>query len=84
MMILASPKYFGESLPRTQVHHGRDDKVVPIIQSESLASFMLFKGIFPPDFEYFMYEGGTHDKNSLPGSQARVEIFLNWVLQLKD
>lgn len=80
MMLLASPRYFAEYMPRVQVYHGALDEVVPVEQSDNLAKQMANLGISTPEFEYFRYENGTHDPSTFPGYFTRVEFFLTWIL----
>jgi len=82
LMLLSSPVYFAKGLPRIQVHHGTDDDVVPILQSDRLEEVMNALGIGAPDYVYYRYPGGTHDPGSLPGYMERVEKLLQWVMEL--
>lgn len=74
-MLRRSAVYFADRLPQLQVHHGREDEVVPVEQAERLIEAMQGLGREEPGFEFFLYEGGTHDPLSLPGSLPRARAF---------
>ena len=59
-----------------QVHHGTDDPIVEVSQAESLIAAMATIGRGEPDFQYFLYEGGTHSPLALPNSIGRAVAFL--------
>jgi dipeptidyl aminopeptidase/acylaminoacyl peptidase len=75
-MLRRSPVYFAELLPDLQVHHGTDDDVVPVGEGERLIQVMSDLGRTGPEFQGFLYEGGTHDPLSLPGAFPRTQAFL--------
>ncbi len=79
-LLLPSPIFFCEHLPRVQVHHGANDPIVPVVQSDMLEYYLTNIGITFPDFEYFRYEDGVHNRDSLTGSAERVEQFLHWIV----
>ena len=79
-LLLPSPIFFCGHLPRIQVHHGTNDPIVPVVQSDMLEYYLSNIGITSPDFEYFRYEGGVHNHDSLTGSDERVEQFLHWIV----
>jgi hypothetical protein len=55
-------------LPMVQIHHGIDDDVVEVSQANSLISTMEALGRGEPDFEGYLYAGGTHNPFTLAGS----------------
>ncbi len=71
-----SPVYFAERLPPLQVHHGTADDIVPVGEAERLIEVMQGLGRGPPDFEFFLYEGGVHNPLTLTGSLPRAQAFL--------
>jgi dipeptidyl aminopeptidase/acylaminoacyl peptidase len=75
-MLRRSPVYFANRLPDVQVHHGTNDTVVPVGEGERLIEVMLGLGRGTPEFESYIYEGGTHDPTSLDGSLPRTRTFL--------
>lgn len=81
-IIQSSIVYFPERFTAMQIHHGTDDTTVPIEHSERLASVMKqFQGSPScPMFEYYRYEGGVHDSESLVGYPARAESWLTSVI----
>ena len=81
-LLLPSPIFFCGHLPRIQVHHGANDPIVPVVQSDMLEYYLSNIGITSPDFEYFRYEGGIHERSSLIGSDERVEQFMQWIVSL--
>jgi len=79
-LLLSSPLYFFGDMPRIQVHHGIDDPIVPILQGDMLEYYMGNADIGSPDYEYFRYEWGIHEKSSLIGHEVRVEEFMQWIV----
>ena len=75
-MLRRSPVYFADRLPDLQVHHGTNDTVVPVGEGERLTEVMLGLGRGAPEFESYIYQGGTHDPTSLDGSLPRTRTFL--------
>jgi dipeptidyl aminopeptidase/acylaminoacyl peptidase len=71
-----SPVYFAERLPQLQVHHGTADEIVPVGEAERLIEVMQGLGRGPPEFEFFIYEGGTHNPLTLTGSLDQAQAFL--------
>ncbi len=67
-------------LPQLQVHHGTADSVVEFSQAESLRDAMQEIGRGAPEFEFYAYEGGTHDFTSLNGSLDRAVSFIERLL----
>lgn len=76
-MIRRSPVYFADQLPPLQIHHGTADLTVPVSESERLIAVMDEIGRSAPDFESYLYPGGTHNPLTLPGSLLRASQFLN-------
>ena len=79
-LIRRSPVYFAANLPPVQLHHGDADAVVSVTQARSLMRAMEALGRGPPDFEAFIYEGGTHDILSLSGAIPRALAFVSALL----
>ncbi len=82
-LIRRSPAYFAADLPAVQLHHGDLDGVVSVTQAESLIRAMESLGRRPPDFEAFIYEGGTHDIISLAGAIPRALSYLGVLVSEK-
>lgn len=75
-LIRRSAVLFARDLPALQVHHGDMDGEVSVTQAESLMRAMEEIGRGAPEFEAFIYPGGTHDINALPGAIPRGLDFL--------
>ena len=75
-LIRRSAVLYAEDLPAVQVHHGDMDGSVSVTQAESLIRAMEEIGRGAPEFEAFIYPGGTHDIGSLPGAIPRGLEFL--------
>ncbi len=75
-----SAVYFADRLPPLQVHHGMADETVPVGEAERLIEVMQGLGREAPGFEFYLYEGGTHDPLSLTGSIPRARAFLGRLL----
>ncbi|MEE9288966.1 MAG: peptidase [Bacteroidota bacterium] len=76
-LLRRSPVYFADRLPQLQGHHGTLDVVVDVSQAERLIEVMEQLGRSEPEFEFYLYEGGTHNPLSLPGSIDRSAEFLS-------
>jgi acetyl esterase/lipase len=59
---------YADDLPMVQIHHGSADDVVEVSQANSLISVMDALGRVEPDFEGYLYPGGTHNPFTLGGS----------------
>ena len=79
-LIRRSAVLFAEDLPPLQVHHGDMDGVVSVTQAESMIRTMAEIGRGPPEFEAYIYPGGTHDITSMPSAIPRGVAFLNNLL----
>lgn len=77
-----SPVYFAAALPQLQVHHGTADAIVPVTEAERLIAVMQQLGRNVPDFESYIYQNGSHDPLTLPGSLKRSADFLSRLVQL--
>jgi len=75
-LLRRSPVYFADRLPDLQIHHGTSDTVVPVGEGERLIEVMLELGRGLPEFESYIYQGGTHNPIFLPGSVPRTQDFL--------
>ncbi|UCC74801.1 MAG: dienelactone hydrolase family protein [Gemmatimonadota bacterium] len=81
-LVRRSPVYFAERLPQLQVHHGTADDVVPVGEARRLNDVMVAMGRGEPEYEYYVYVGGSHDPLSLPGSIDRTSDFISRLLAL--
>ena len=79
-LIRRSAVLFAEDLPPLQVHHGDMDGVVSVTQAESMIRAMEEIGRGAPEFEAYIYPGGTHDITSMPGAIPRGLEFLRSLL----
>lgn len=75
-LVRRSAVLFARRLPAVQIHHGTADTVVDVSQAESLISALEGLGRSEPDFEAWLYEGGTHNPLSLANSIPRTIAFL--------
>ncbi len=79
-LVRRSPVYFADRLPDLQIHHGTADDVVPVGEAERLIEVMVALGRGEPDFESYLYPGGTHNPLTLSGSIPRSQSFLGRLL----
>lgn len=79
-LIRRSAVLFAEDLPPLQVHHGDMDGVVSVTQAESMIRAMEKIGRGPPEFEAYIYPGGTHEITSIPSAIPRGVAFLRNLL----
>jgi dipeptidyl aminopeptidase/acylaminoacyl peptidase len=79
-LVRRSPVLYAGRLPPLQVHHGTDDEVVSVGEAERLIDVMLGLGRGEPEFEYYIYEGGTHNPLTLSGSLERTRTFVSRLL----
>lgn len=79
-LVRRSPVYFADRLPDLQIHHGTADEVVPVGEAERLIAVMVALGRSEPDFESYLYPGGTHNPLSLDLSIPRSQTFLGRLL----
>lgn len=75
-LVRRSAVLFAERLPAVQVHHGTADTVVDVSQAETLIATLEALGRGEPDFEGWLYDGGTHNPLSLANSIPRTIAFL--------
>jgi dipeptidyl aminopeptidase/acylaminoacyl peptidase len=75
-LVRRSPVLFAESLPEIQVHHGTNDETVPVTEAQQLDDVMRALGRSAPEYEYYIYEGGTHTPLTLIGSIPRTQAFV--------
>lgn len=78
-MLLRSPIHFVDRLGRIQVHHGTDDPVVPVSESERFIIAAERAGL--SSFEPFIYEGGDHNPFFLPTSLDRAQEYMQAMLE---
>lgn len=81
-LIRRSPVLFVEDMPPLQVHHGDADGVVSVTQAESMIRAMEEIGRGAPEFEAYIYPGGTHDITSMPQAIPHGLAFLRGLLGL--
>ena len=79
-LIRRSPVLFVEDMPPLQVHHGDADGVVSVTQAESMIRAMEEIGRGAPEFEAYIYPGGTHDITSMPQAIPHGLAFLRGLL----
>ena len=79
-LVRRSSVLYVEDLPMVQLHHGTADDIVPVSQGESLIAAMAAIGRGEPDFEGYLYDGGTHNPLTLAGSVTRTADFLRGLL----
>ena len=79
-LIRRSPVLFVEDMPPLQIHHGDMDGVVSVTQAESMIRAMEEIGRGAPEFEAYIYPGGTHDITSIPEAIPRGLSFLRNLL----
>jgi len=72
--------FAGASAPKESLVGGTG--VVPILQGDMLEYYLYNLDITPPEFEYYRYEGGIHERPSLIGSAERLEEFMQWIVNL--
>ena len=75
-LIRRSSVLFAHRLSRVQLHHGTADQVVDVSQARALVDAMDALGRGEPDFQAFLYQGGTHNPLSLANSIPRAVEFL--------
>lgn len=73
-LLRRSPIYFADRLPQMQIHHGTDDDIIPVKQSQLLAQALEAFGI---DHTLFVYQRGVHSPIGLSGSLDRAKDFLS-------
>jgi dipeptidyl aminopeptidase/acylaminoacyl peptidase len=79
-LVRRSPVLYAGRLPPLQVHHGTADEVVPVGEAERLIEVMEGLGRGEPEFEYYIYNGGTHNPLTLSGSLERTRTFVSRLL----
>lgn len=76
-LLRRSPVYFAEDLGAVQVHHGTADSTVPVEEGRRLIDVMTALGRVAPEFEGYIYAGGTHTPLTLSGSLDRTAAFID-------
>ncbi len=79
-LIRRSAVFYAEDLPPLQIHHGDMDEVVSVSQAESMTMKMSEIGRGAPDFEAYIYPGGTHDILTLDDAIPRALTFIQRIL----
>jgi acetyl esterase/lipase len=80
-LVRRSAVLFAARLPSLQVHHGTDDLVVPVGEAERLIAVMQGLGRNEPEFEHYIYAGGSHNPLTLTGSITRTSTFISRLLE---
>ena len=75
-LVRRSPVYFASNLPDLQIHHGTADPIVPVEEARRLIAVMESLGRGEPEFEHYIYPGGSHNPLTLFGSLPRTLDFL--------
>ncbi len=76
-LLLRSPLHFVERLPRVQLHHGIEDPVTPVAESEAVLDALQSLGRGPEEVEAHFYEGvGAQHTAELLGAFAEAREFL--------
>jgi dipeptidyl aminopeptidase/acylaminoacyl peptidase len=60
-ILASSPWYFAGHLPRSQVHYGVEDEMVPVVNGQALAQLMKKQGRNTQTFESFFHADAGHD-----------------------
>lgn len=81
-LVRRSPVLYVQDLPAVQLHHGTADDLVPVSQGEALITAMAAIGRGEPDFQGFLYQGGSHSPLTLSGSVGRTADFLGALLPI--
>lgn len=79
-LVRRSAVLFADRLPDLQVHHGTADDVVDVSQAQALIDAMVALGRGEPGFQWYLYDGGTHNPLTLAGSIGRAVSFLLEIL----
>lgn len=79
-MLRRSPVYFVHRLRQLQAHHGTADTVVDVSQAYSLIDAMDEGGFAAPEFEAYIYNGGTHTSVLGLTSVSRAVAFIERLL----
>ncbi len=81
-LIRRSAVFYAADLLPLQIHHGDMDEVVSVTQAESMIRAMesIGRGRIDsrdrPDFEGYIYPGGTHDLTTLRAAIPRAVFFI--------
>jgi acetyl esterase/lipase len=79
-LVRRSSVLWAADLPTLQLHHGTADDIVDVSQGQSMISAMAAIGRGEPEFQGFLYDGGTHNPLTLAGSVTRTADFLRALL----
>lgn len=71
---------FADRLPAVQVHHGTEDRIVPVEEAQHLIQAMTELGRGEPEFEAHIYPGAGHSPLEMPQSVPRTRGFLSTFL----
>ncbi len=74
-MIASSPLYFAALLPAVQIHHGVEDRSVPIVNAKALADLLQKLGRHQGEYEAYFYEGFGHDTDVILASERSRDFF---------
>lgn len=74
-MIASSPLYFATMLPGVQIHHGEEDRSVPIVNAKALAESLRKSRRHQGEYEAYFYEGFGHDTDVALAAERSREFF---------
>lgn len=77
-MIASSPVFFCESLPKTQIHYGSEDKITPVEQGDLLNNRLKELGL-EGKLEFHIYQGRSHTDIGSDNQDLhnRIQVFLS-------
>jgi len=75
LMLHMSVAYSADELPAIQLHAGSEDQLSAESNSGYLANWLNWYG--HTDYEYYVYQGGTHNPETYTGVGARVRAMLS-------
>ena len=76
-MLAGSPLYFAEKLPRTQIHYGIEDEMVPIKNGYAIDRVMRKSNRDSSKFQSFFYPNAGHDLNIKMASSESKKFVLS-------
>ncbi len=75
-----SSLHYAERLPEyVMIHHGAEDKVVPLAHSERMIDRLKALGFTSPSFQYYIYEGKGHTR--FPEAKERDKRFIEMIIK---
>ena len=82
-MLAGSPLYFAERLPKTQIHYGMEDEMVPIANGYALDRIMRKANRNSVKFESFFHLNAGHDLNPAIASDESKKFVLSLLSSAK-